>query len=141
VSGRIDGPDRDVYRRLVEVILPAAAGMPSGNAVGVADDGLDRVLEVRPDIVGDMLRALRIARDASAADVVESLQKTDAEGWAALRTAAFGAYYTSSSVQAAIGYTGQLASPFDPDVEPAYLIDGKIDAVLARGPIWRHSPT
>ncbi len=82
-----------------------------------------------------------MARDAPAAVAVESLQKADAEAWGALRTAAFGAYYTSSAVQAAIGYTGQLSSPFDPDVKPGYIIDGKIAAVLSRGPIWRHTPT
>jgi hypothetical protein len=140
VSGRIDGEDRDVYRLLVDVILPAGSGMPAGNDVGVADAGLDKVLEVRPDIVADILRALRLARGALPPDAVDTLQNTDPEAWKALRTAAYGAYYTAAPVQAAIGYTGQLASPFDPDSRPEYMDNGMIDAVLARGPIWRHAP-
>jgi hypothetical protein len=140
MSGRIDGQDRDVFRRLVDLLLPAGSGMPGGNEVGVADAGLDTVLDVRPDIVADVLRAIRLAREAPLPDAVSTMQKTDTEAWRALRTAAYGAYYTSGRVQAAIGYTGQLASLFDPDEKPEYMSNGMIDAVRARGPIWRQAP-
>jgi hypothetical protein len=138
MSGRIDGQDRDVFRGLVDVILPAGSGMPAGNEVGVADAGLDAVLDVRPDIVADVLRAIRLVRETP--DAVDSMQETDPDGWRALRTAAFGAYYMSERVKAAIGYTGQLANPVDPEEKPEYMNDGTIDAVLARGPIWRPAP-
>jgi hypothetical protein len=138
MSGRIDGQDREDFRRIVDVILPAAGRMPAGNEVGVADAGLDAVLDVRPDIVADVLRAIRLARETP--DAVAGMQEKDPDGWRALRTAAFGAYYTSERVKSAIGYTGQLASPVDPDERPEYLNDGTIDAVLARGPIWRQAP-
>ena len=82
----------------------------------------------------------REAREAPLPDAVSTMQKTDTDAWRALRTAAYGAYYTSGRVQAAIGYTGQLASPFDPDEKPEYMSNGMIDAVLARGPIWRQAP-
>ena len=138
MSGRIDGQDRDVFRQLVDVILPAGSGMPAGNEVGVADAGLDAVLDVRPDIVADVLRAIRLVRETP--DAVGGMQDTDPDGWRALRTAAFWAYYTSERVKAAIGYTGQLANPVDSEEKPEYMNDGTIDAVLARGPIWRQAP-
>jgi hypothetical protein len=138
MSGRISEQDREVFRRIVDVLLPAGSGMPAGNEVGVADSGLDAVVDVRPDVVGDILRAIRLVREAP--EAVDGLQTADPEAWRALRTAAFGAYYMADRVKAAIGYSGQLANPVDPQEKHEYMTDGTIDAVLARGPIWRRPP-
>jgi hypothetical protein len=138
VSGRINGQDRETFRRIVDVLLPAGSGMPAGNEVGVADSGLDQVLDVRPDIVADILRAIRLVREAP--EAVDGLETADPDAWRALRTAAFGAYYVSDRIKAAMGYSGQLASPVDPEENPEYMTNGTIDAVLARGSIWRRAP-
>jgi hypothetical protein len=138
MSGRINGQDRETFRRIVDVLLPAGSGMPAGNEFGVADSGLDQVLDVRPDIVADILRAIRLVREAP--EAVGGLQTADPDAWRALRTAAFGAYYMSDGVKAALGYSGQLANPIDPRENAGYLTDGTIDAVLARGSIWRQAP-
>lgn len=138
MSGRISDEDRAVYRRIVDVILPAGSDMPAGNEVGVADSGLNAVLDVRPDIVADILRAIRLVRDAP--DELDGMQSADPDAWRAIRIAAFGAYYMSERVKSAIGYTGQVANPIDPQEKSEFGSNAMIDAVLARGTIWRQAP-
>ena len=137
MSGRIGAEDREVYRGLVEVLLPAASGMPSGIEVGVADAGLDRVLGVRADLAAELLEVLRQARGKEAGAAVKSFQEENGVAWHALRLVAFGAYYLSAPVQQGLGYTGQPASPYDPDKMPSFVETGLIDAVVARGRLWR----
>ena len=137
MSGRISAEDRATYRGLVEVLLPAAAGMPSGVEVGVADAGLNRVLSVRADLAAELLEALSQARGKEAGTAVKLLQEENGVAWHALRLVAFGAYYLAPPVQRRLGYTGQPASPYDPDKTPSFVETGLIDAVVARGRLWR----
>jgi hypothetical protein len=132
MSSRIPEADRQAFARIVDILLPAAHGMPAGQAVGVAAEGLDKVIRLRPDIVPDLLRGIRLFAQASALDPLQ----VDAEAWHAVRLAAYGAYYTTAPVQAILRYTGQISQPFDPDETPAYLTDGALRPVIERGPIW-----
>jgi hypothetical protein len=52
-----------------------------------------------------------------------------------------GGYYTDRDVRELIGYPGQLALTLRSWEYPAYLEEGLIDAVLARGPVWRDPST
>ena len=52
-----------------------------------------------------------------------------------------GGYYTDRDVRDRIGYPGQAALTIRSWEYPAYLEDGLIDAVLARGPVWRDPAT
>jgi hypothetical protein len=49
-----------------------------------------------------------------------------------------GAYFLNPDVRRAIGYEGQTGRAIDP--HPDYLDDGLLDAVIARGPIYRPTP-
>jgi hypothetical protein len=52
-----------------------------------------------------------------------------------------GAYYTDRDVRDRIGYPGQVAITVRSWEYPQYLEEGLIDAVLARGPVWRDPAT
>ncbi len=132
MSSRIPEADRQAFAGIVDLALPAAHGMPAGNAVGVAGEGLDKLIRLRPDIVPDLLRGTRLFAAAGTLDAVEA----DTEAWHAVRLAAYGAYYTTPPVQAVLHYTGQISQPIDPDETPAYLANGSLRQVIERGPIW-----
>ena len=50
-------------------------------------------------------------------------------------------YYTDARVRELIAYPGQMALELRSWEYPAYLEEGLIDAVLARGPTWRDPAT
>src|SRR6185503_10544634 len=60
---------------------------------------------------------------------------------AALQLAIVAAYYTDKRVRELIGYPGQMAIELKSWLVPAYLDEGLIDAMLARGPVWRDPGT
>lgn len=132
MSGRFSDPDRQQFRAIVALLLPAAHGLPAGNDVDVADAGLDRVARLRPDLVGEVIRGIRLASpDGNLAPL-----QADAAAWHAVRLAAFGAYFLAEPVMEKLGYRGQRALPFDADATPDYILDGSLQTVIDRGPIW-----
>lgn len=135
MSSRFSDQDRAQYRDLVAILLPAAHGLPAGNEVDVAGAGLDRVARLRPEIVGDVLRGIRLFGSGGLAAV-----QADADAWRAVRLAAFAAYFLAPAVMEKLGYAGQKSHPFDPDVTPDYVLDGSLQRVIDRGPIWAAPP-
>jgi hypothetical protein len=133
MSGRFSGDQRAAYARLADILLPAAHGLPSGSDADVAGAGLDRVIRLRPDIVADLLRAIRLFE----ADAGLAALQADAEVWRAARLAAFSAYFLAPAVMERLGYTGQGSHPFDAGQVPEYLSNGSLAQVTDRGPIWR----
>ena len=59
----------------------------------------------------------------------------------ALQLTIVAGYYTEKRVRELIGYPGQEALELRSWELPAYLEEGLIDAVLARGPVWRDPAT
>jgi hypothetical protein len=60
---------------------------------------------------------------------------------AALQLTIVAGYYTDKRVRELIGYPGQMAIEVKSWRVPEYLEEGLIDAVLARGPVWRDPST
>jgi hypothetical protein len=60
---------------------------------------------------------------------------------AALQLAIVAGYYTDRRVRELIGYPGQEAIEVKSWLYPEYLEEGLIDAVMARGPVWRDPDT
>ena len=60
---------------------------------------------------------------------------------AALQLAIVAGYYTDRRVRELIGYPGQAAIDVKSWLVPEYLEEGLIDAVLARGAVWRDPRT
>ena len=59
----------------------------------------------------------------------------------ALQLVIVAGYYTDGGVRDRIGYPGQVALTLRSWEVPDYIDEGLIDAVLARGPVWRDPAT
>jgi len=59
----------------------------------------------------------------------------------ALQLVIVAGYYTDVRVRELIGYPGQVALTLRSWEVPAYIDEGLVDAVLARGPVWRDPAT
>jgi hypothetical protein len=129
--------DREIYSGLADALLPEFGVMPSASSIDPAGKVLGDILTWRPDIAGDLRRAIDRSRTLPADSALDLLEREDKEALAALRVAVLGAYYLHPQVMAAIGYDGQRSRPLD-EKEPLDFIDaGLLRPVMQRGPTWR----
>jgi hypothetical protein len=137
--GALDDRERATFAAVAGHLIPAAHGMPSAAEV-VDDVRLAFVLRARPDLAEPLKAALRLDLGS---DVTERLATLADEptNLSALQLAIVGGYYTDKRVRELIGYPGQLALEIRSWEYPVYLEQGLIDAVLARGPVWRDPAT
>lgn len=131
---------RRTFAAIAAHLIPAAHDMPS--AADVVDEArLAFVLRARPDLSGPFLQAL----DPDLGDDVDArlatLARDEPAALAALQLVLVGGYYTDKSVRERIGYPGQEAIEVRSWEIPPYLEEGLIDAVLARGQVWRDPAT
>jgi hypothetical protein len=136
---RLDGEEHATLAAIADHFIPAADGMPSAADI-LTDDRLAFVVRARPDLAEALKAALR---SELGADVGERLTALAAEptNLAALQLTIVGGYYTDKRVRELIGYPGQMALEVRSWEYPVYLEEGLIDAVLARGPVWRDPAT
>jgi len=134
----IENKDRSTLAGLADVLIPASAGFPSASQVGVAAEGLDQVLAVRPDLAKPLKVILQSAKGRNPADVVAQLQDENPASFAALAEIVAGAYFMNPQVRVAIGYHGQVPQPLAS--RPDHLNDGLLQPVTDRGPIYRPTP-
>jgi hypothetical protein len=135
------GPDeRATFAAIAEHLIPAAHGMPSAADI-VGDERLRFVLIARPDLIEPVRAALRpeIGDDPGAR--LDLLGRDEPANLGALQLAIVAGYYTDIGVRERIGYPGQMALTLRSWEVPAYIDEGLIDAVLARGPVWRDPAT
>ena len=135
----LDDRERATFAGIADQLIPAADGMPS--AAEVVDDArLAFVLRARPDLADPLRAALR---PDLGEDVPARLAALEGEptSLSALQLSIVGGYYTDKRVRELIGYPGQMALELRSWEYPAYLEEGLIDAVLARGPVWRDPST
>jgi hypothetical protein len=136
----LDAEARARLAAIAGLLIPAAHGMPSAADV-LTGPRLRFVLEARPDLVGPLQAALRPELGDDPAARLDALGRGDPTSLAALQLVIVGAYYTDRRVRDLIGYPGQMAIEVKSWEYPAYLQEGLIDAVLARGPVWRDPAT
>jgi hypothetical protein len=136
----IDVGEKATLRAVAERLIPAADGMPSAAEV-LTDDRLRFVLNARPDLVGQLRAALRPELGDDVQARLDTLGRDEPTNLGALQLVIVGGYYTDSGVRDGIGYPGQVALTLRSWEVPAYIDEGLIDAVLARGPVWRDPAT
>jgi hypothetical protein len=139
-SEMLDADARRLLSGIAGHLIPAAHGMPSAADV-VDDDRLRFVLEARPDLVDPLRAALRPALGDEPAARLAALARDEPAHMAALQLVIVSGYYTDRHVRELIHYPGQLAIEVKSWQYPAYLAEGLIDAVVARGPTWRDPAT
>jgi len=131
---------RDRLRTVADVLIPNAHGMPAASEVGVADGQLDRVVAVRPDLGDAVARGLEAIDLDDVMGSAERLRAADPGLHHLLMLAIVGAYYIHPDVRKRLEYDGQEPVEVRPEIIPAYVEEGLLDAVLRRGPIYRSVP-
>ena len=137
---RLDAAELDTLRGVADQLIPAAGEMPSAGAV-LSDARLRFVLNARPDLFEPLRAALRPKLGDDITSRLDVLGRDEPATLYALQLVIVGGYYTDAKVRDLIGYPGQLALELRSWEYPAYLEEGLIDAVLARGPVWRDPAT
>lgn len=135
----LDAGARQRFAAIADLLIPAAHDMPSAAEV-VGEDRLRFVLRARPDLVEPLVAALRPELGDDPQARLDALGD-EAAHLAALQLAIVGGYYTDRRVRQLIGYPGQMAIEVRSWEIPPYLEEGLIDAVLARGAVWRDPET
>jgi hypothetical protein len=131
--------ERATFAAIADHLIPAAHGMPSSAEV-VTNDRLQFVLRSRPDLGEPLKAALRPELGADVADRLASLAD-EPTNLSALQLAVVAGYYTDARVRELIEYPGQMAIELRSWEYPTYLEEGLIDAVVARGSVWRDPAT
>ena len=131
--------ERATFTAIADHLIPAAHGMPSAAEI-VTDERLQFVLRARPDLGEPLKAALRTELGPDVAGRLVTLAD-EPTNLSALQLTVVAGYYTDKRVRELIGYPGQMALELRSWEYPAYLEEGLIDAVLARGPVWRDPAT
>jgi hypothetical protein len=135
-----DPAERATLLAMADHLIPAAHGMPSAAEV-ITNVRLRFVLTARPDLIEPIRVALRADLGDDPQVRLGALGRVDPVALGALQLAIVAGYYTDKEVRELIGYPGQEALTVRSWELPAYLEEGLIDAVLARGPVWRDPAT
>ena len=130
--------ERQLFAAFADLLIPAGNGFPSASQAGVANEGLDQLLAVRPDLLDPLKSLLLRAKDRPATEFLRDLQTNDPATFGVLAESVPGAYFLNPDVRAKLKYDGQSARPIDPRED--YLDDGLLQSVIDRGPIYRPTP-
>ena len=125
---------------LADRLLPAWGRMPAASAVNIHREMLDLALQSRPDLAEEFARCLAACAEGEPSEAINRLFRNDNAAFNALNLVATAAYYMTDEVRARIGYPGQESAPYDPHETPDYLLDGTLERVVRRGPIYRPTP-
>lgn len=109
--------ERQTLAVIADRLIPASATMPAASEVGVDQQLIDRVIDVRPDQLERVHAGLAIAEH----DPVKAER--------ILAYAIAGAYYLAPQVRAALDLDGDL-QPVRVDGFPGYIADGLLDHLL-----------
>jgi hypothetical protein len=132
--------ERATLSEIADLLIPAAHGMPSAAEI-VGDDRLRFVLKARPDLLEPLRAALRADLGEDIGARLDMLGRDEPSTLGAMQLVIVSGYYTDARVRELIGYPGQMAIEVRSWEYPAYLEEGLIDAVLARGEVWRDPAT
>jgi hypothetical protein len=135
----LNAPQRATLVRVLDVLIPAAAGMPSGTEVGVADRWIDEALRLRPDLRDDLVHVLETLGPVGPKfdEALRDYAKQHPEAFVAVGVLVSGAYYMDDRARTALGYPGQ---------EDRRLVDDTgdyidmLERVVERGSIYRPTP-
>jgi len=136
----LDAGERAALAAVADRLIPEAHGMPSAASV-LDDERLRFVLTARPDLVEPLRAALRASLPDGPSERLERLERDEPDHRAALQFVIVAGYYTDAGVRERIGYPGQRRLPVHPPQPEAYVEEGLIEQVLARGPVWKDPRT
>jgi hypothetical protein len=136
----LDQPQRAALAAFADVLIAGGDGLPSASEAKLHEKWIDRVLRVRPDLGAPVLAVLGCEGDPAVE--LERVRAEDPVTFAAFAEAVAGGYLLNPRVCKLLGLPGNAPkrNPAYPDEADFYLEDGILDAVRARGPIYRPTP-
>jgi len=137
----ISSAQRALLAGLANTLIPRGDGLPAASDAGVADRWLDEGLAALPELAIPLAALLDKLGGADPAATMATLQTDDPSGFDLLCTVIAGAYFLNPEVRQAIGYPGQQAVTIVPEDPPDYEQDGLLASVIARGAIYRPTPS
>lgn len=139
-SPGLTGEQRERLAALADLLIAGGAGLPSASGAEVPTQWIDRVMAVRADLDGAVRAVLELEGEPE--EVLAGLQVDSAALFSAFAMAVAGAYLINPRIRRELGYPGPapVQNPALPDEAEAYLEDGILDVVVARGPIYRPTP-
>lgn len=140
LDARVPAAEREAFAALADILIPAHGTMPAASDVGVHLDGLDKVINFRPDLLEPFRKAMKQVAGQPARAAADLLFAEYPELFQLVALVASGAYYMHPEVRALIGYPGQESLTYDTAASPPYLTGGALGEVLARGPVYRPTP-
>jgi hypothetical protein len=131
---------RATLAAFADVLIPAGAGLPSASEAKVQEKWIDRVLRARPDLAAPVLAVLDRGGDPTVE--LDRWRTEEPATFEQFTFAVSGGYLLNPRVCKLLGLPGNAPKrkPAFPDEADFYLEDGILDAVRARGPIYRPTP-
>lgn len=137
----LDANQRDVLGEIVDVLIPAAAGMPSARAAGVQVRWIDEALRLRPDLSDHLFSCLQyvanIDKTLTIRAALSEFARSHVNEFASVGVLISGAYYMDDRSRAALRYPGQESRRLVDDTAE-YL--EMLERVVDRGPVYRPTP-
>jgi hypothetical protein len=128
--------ERAKLGELADLLIPRTSGMPSGTDAHVQGEYMDRVFDVRPDLV-DVVRSGLEGVSEPLPSTFEALEALKPTRLRPLADAVTAAYFLNPEVSRLVGYRKRSVIPirFDDD------LDQLVSRVVERGPIYRPTPS
>jgi hypothetical protein len=123
---------------IADTLIAPSAGVPAPSAAPDYERWLLRALAARRDVFDDVVNAavaLHAEDDVGAA--VRALAASDDARFGQLSTVVAGAYLMLPEVRRALGYPGQERKHAGFDEAAEEIMDGILDPVIERGPVFR----
>lgn len=132
---------RQTFATIADYLIPESNTMPAASAVDIAGSALDKVMDVRPDMIAALVRGLSNCVGLTGDKAANLLNGTDKEAFTAVSKAASGGYYMDANVRELLHYPGQEnIQSKDPYASQSYVFDGSLKRVYERGPIYTPTP-
>jgi hypothetical protein len=140
LTAPLDEAARARLGEFADLLIAGGAGMPSASEAQVHTQWIDRVFAARPDMEAAVRGVLALPGEPAA--VLAQLREQDGDGFTGFAFAVAGAYLINPRIRRELGYPGPapVRNPALPGEAEAYLEDGILDVVIARGPIYRPTP-
>jgi hypothetical protein len=131
-------PERSALLAVADVLISPSAGLPAPSAHPDYDQWLDRALAARRDVFEDVISgAVGLHGEPDVAAAVRELAASDAARFQQISTVLAGAYLMIPAVRRELGYPGQVRQHARFDEAAEEIMDGILDPVIERGPVYR----
>jgi hypothetical protein len=137
---QLDEAQRATLAGFADALVSGGDGLPSASEAKLHEKWIDRVLRARPDLAAPVLAV--IERGGEPVSELERWRVQEPTTFEQFAFAVTGGYLLNPRVCKLLGLPGNAPkrNPAYPDEADFYLEDGILDAVRARGPIYRPTP-